>query len=115
MIKGTVQHGDAIGRTIGYPTANLSCSDDSCTLPDGVYAAKTAYAGSQYESALVINSKAERVEVFLFDFSGDLYGKELSVEPLEQVSEITSWQTLDELKAKIDTDVAMIKDVFSRE
>lgn len=117
MIVARVIAGDAIGRTIGYPTANLECTPDAVGLDDGVYAAHVFLddAPDGYPAALVVHRARERVEVFLLDFSADLYGKTLKVSPGKKVSDIRTFSSLDDLKKKIDTDVARIRAVFAEQ
>ena len=115
MIEAMVTVGDGIGRTLGYPTANLDTSPEAESLENGVYAAYVQVPGHSepYKAALVVNSARSRVEVYLLDFSEDLYGKILQVEQKEQVSNIEKFSTVDALIKKMDTDIKYIKAIFA--
>jgi riboflavin kinase/FMN adenylyltransferase len=83
---------------------------------DGVYAARAVYDGKSYPAALSIGTKptmsddGERtVEVLLIGFSGDLYGKQMSVECLRFLRPQEKFSSLDELKRAIANDVSVIQ------
>ena len=87
QITGRVVHGDARGRTIGFPTANLQIDEDLLVPKNGVYAVTSKIGNKIYAGMMNIGirptftSGAERtVEVFFLDFSGDLYGLDLTVD-----------------------------------
>ena len=84
FVSGEVVHGDKRGRTLGYPTANLRL-DPGCGLAHGIYAVRVggdgaattawqASAGDRHSTRGTV-----LLEVFLFDFSGDLYGRTIDV------------------------------------
>ena len=86
MLNGVVIHGEAIGRTRGYPTANLQLSKRP-NLADGVYAAWGYVHNKKYAAALIVGNDAKRIEVYLIDYSGEeLYGTHMRVAPVERVS-----------------------------
>lgn len=111
MFQGIVVHGEAIGRTLGFPTANIDIPVQKTKLKDGVYASiVTLGDGSTYVGALAIKQADNRVEVFLLDYAGpELYGTELSIEPLAAVSEYEHYDTIAELKKKIARDVELVR------
>lgn len=88
-LVGSVQGGRQIGRTIGFPTANVVPYDSQVTLPQvGVYIAEVAHRGQLYPSMAYYGSTPTisdggqplyRVEAYLFGFEGELYGEELEV------------------------------------
>ena len=85
VIRGTVVNGDARGRTIGFPTANLE-SDAELFPAQGVYACRARIDGGGWKSAVAnlgtrptFDGRGFLVEVHLLDFSGDLYGAEMEV------------------------------------
>lgn len=81
--KGTVIHGDGYARTIGWPTANLE--DISGDLPKkGTYLIHTRVDEKDYFGGLCID---EKIEVFLLEFEGSLYGKRLSIDVLRLIKE----------------------------
>ena len=83
-MSGTVIHGDKRGRELGFPTANLQL-DAACGLRHGIYAVRIAVGGRHYDGVAsfgrrpMFDNGAVLLEVFLFDFSGDLYGAAIDV------------------------------------
>jgi riboflavin kinase/FMN adenylyltransferase len=110
MFAGIVVHGDGLGKEFGFPTANLDIPVAQVKLRDGVYAAIATLHTVQYVAALVVKSTIERVEVYLLGYEGeDFYGEEISVDPLQIVSEYETYDTNNELKEKILRDVDMVR------
>lgn len=113
MLSGPVISGDGIGKTFGYPTANLSLKRSQVAFSSGVYAARATLGREVYKAALVILEKPWKVEVHLLDYKGpDFYGLLLSVDPIQKMSEIESYDSTEELKEKIASDLELIKDFF---
>lgn len=109
MIKGEVIHGDSIGKTQGWPTANIAVDPQKTQLSSGCYAGTAQLDGVTYKAAIVIASKPYKVEVYLLDYSGsDFYGKIISAEALQKVSEVIDAQG-EELHAKIAEDIRRIR------
>jgi riboflavin kinase/FMN adenylyltransferase len=79
-ISGPVLPGQKLGRTLGFPTANMQ-ADPSCRLRHGIYAVRGTVDGVTYDGVAsygrrpTVDNGAPLLETFLFDFSGDLYGK----------------------------------------
>jgi riboflavin kinase/FMN adenylyltransferase len=118
-IDGRVRRGDARGRTIGFPTANLDL--DGYMPPKlGVYAVRVRGAGSGIATGVANlgirptlgGNPAPRLEVHLFDFAGDLYGKRLVVELIEFLREERRFAGIDELKAQIARDACAARKVL---
>lgn len=84
FITGTVVHGDKRGRELGFPTANIQV-DPNCRLRHGVYAVRVGIGDARYDGVAnfgrrpMFDTGAVLLEVFLFDFAGDLYGQTLDV------------------------------------
>ena len=84
FISGTVVHGDKRGRELGFPTANLRL-DPACALRHGIYVVRVAIGGRRYDGVAsfgrrpMFDTGAVLLEIFLFDFSGDLYGATIDV------------------------------------
>lgn len=111
-IHGKVVTGLGIGAKLGYPTANLEC--DNAEFPaSGVYAAQAMVDGAAYNAALIIgareNNRRPLIEVFFFDFKGDLYGKTLTVEVSKKVSDIEQCEDELALKHKIEDDLRKVR------
>lgn len=119
-IHGTVMHGEKRGRQIGFPTANLK-PDEHFVLPaKGVYAVRVSYEGQRLEGVMNVGVKptfhndksAPSLEIHLFDFTGDLYGKSLSVELVEFIREERRFGSIDELVAQIGKDADTAKNML---
>ncbi len=110
-IEGEVAHGDKRGRTLGFPTANIALGD-YLRPKAGVYAVRAKLPGRAEPVGGVANigrrptveGTEERLEVFFFDFSGDLYGKTLEVELIGFIREERRFDGLDALKNQIAAD-----------
>jgi riboflavin kinase / FMN adenylyltransferase len=106
-VEGTVVSGDARGGTLGYPTANLRVDPDLLVPAYGIYAGR---AGG-HRAAVSIGTnphyggRERRVEAFLLDFDGDLYGKRLLVELWRRLREERAFASEAELVAQIAHDV----------
>ena len=113
---GKVVEGDKIGRTLGFPTANIEILDPhKLVLPEGIYAARVKTSlpapaewmgGALYIGARpTLSSGGKRViEVNILDFEGDLYGQDLTVEVLEFIRSDKKMDSLDDLKKQIEAD-----------
>lgn len=113
MLSGLVIHGDKIGRTLGFPTANLDIAKKHCPFAPGVYAVKVKLNKKEYQGALAIQEKPRKVEVHLLNYFGeDFYGKYLEVELVQKVSEMENMDSLEELKEKIQKDMEMVREIF---
>ena len=118
-ILGSVVKGDQLGRTIGFPTANLSVHNELFP-PNGVYAAEALYNGEKLPGVVNIgirptikNASGERVmEIHLFDFSGDLYGTDLEVTLRHFLRPEQKFNGLDALKAQIACDAKEARTVL---
>jgi len=117
-VEARVEHGDARGRTIGFPTANMR-NDDFLRPAYGVYAVRATvieddkpvarYDGvANFGVRPMYKIETPLLETFLFDFSGDLYGKHLSVELVHYIRPEAKLDGLEALKAQIakDSDAA---------
>ncbi|WP_313008399.1 bifunctional riboflavin kinase/FAD synthetase [Brevundimonas vesicularis] len=119
-IRGEVIHGDKRGRTIGVPTANIALGDymrpaygvyaTRSRLPDGRVIDGVASLGVRPMYAL----ETPLMEVWLFDFDGDLYGQTLDTELVAWLRGEETFDGLDSLKTQIDADAAAARFVLSR-
>jgi riboflavin kinase/FMN adenylyltransferase len=111
FVIGTVIRGDQRGRTLGYPTANIRL-DPACGLAHGIYAVQVDVAGSRYDGVAsfgrrpTFDNGAPLLEVFLFDYSGDLYGAELAVTFHAYLREERKFDGIEALVRQIDADAA---------
>lgn len=109
-LAGQVVKGFQVGRTIGFPTANIAY-DDSRMLPkDGVYAARVAVDSHLYDAMLYIGSRPTvntgktSVEAYLFDFSDDIYGKNVNVRFVDRIRDSIKFNSIEELKKQLGED-----------
>jgi riboflavin kinase/FMN adenylyltransferase len=104
-ISGVVEGGDRRGRTIGFPTANLGGVIEVLP-PSGVYAvfADERPAVMNLGTRPTVDGTSLRIEVHLFDFDGDLYGRPMRVHLVSRIREEKKFAGLDELKAQIGRD-----------
>lgn len=117
-IAGTVQHGDKVGRTIGYPTANIDMG--SYLRPAyGIYAVRARLAdGRVVDGAANIGIRPtfdppkELLEVFLFDFAENLYGQTIEVELIAYLRPEAKFDGLDALVTQMDADCAAARVVL---
>jgi riboflavin kinase / FMN adenylyltransferase len=118
-ICGRVVQGDKRGRGLGFPTANLRLARPKPAL-QGIFAVKchgAATRGLEGVASLGINPAVKvggpaALEAFLFDFSGDLYGRRLSIEFLKKLREEANFASLDELAAQIRRDCDAAREFF---
>jgi riboflavin kinase/FMN adenylyltransferase len=119
FVSGEVIHGDKRGRELGFPTANLSL-DASCGLYHGVYAVRIAHGGRRYDGVAnfgrrpMFDSGVVLLEVFLFDFAGDLYGQNIDVAFIDWIREEKMFGSVDELVRAMQEDARRARDALKR-
>lgn len=120
-IEGVVEKGRQLGRTIGYPTANIALPHKQLLPGVGVYAAMTYVDGVAYQSFLnvgfrptVAGSVGETVEVHIFDFDGDLYGKVIRTELRYFLRGERKFAGLEALKNQLKSDEERSRALLSR-
>ena len=123
FIAGKVISGKKLGRSIGFPTANIVISDNYKIIPrNGVYAVDTETDGKTYSGMMNIGCRPtvdhecpqSTLEVNLFNFSGDLYHKEIKVNFYERIRDEKKFKSLDELSAQIAKDKNSVKQVLQK-
>ena len=119
-LSGKVVVGDQRGRTLGFPTANIEV-DDQLLLPgDGIYATWAIIDGKRHQAATSIGVRPtfgltqRLVEVFVMDFSDDLYGKIVGVEFIDKVRDQEKFDGLEALIKQIKQDVDDCRQVLDR-
>ena len=120
--QGVVVQGDQLGRTIGYPTANVQVAHGKA-LPKGVFAVKVQVesgGASETHGGMAnigvrptVGGAQTRFEVNLLDFEGHLYGKELQVKFFGHIRDEQKFSGLDELKAQLERDQARTRVVLA--
>lgn len=110
-IEGTVVQGKQLGRTLGYPTANIKVSHELKLIPaDGVYAVWAWVQGKKFGGMLnignnpTVEGKGRSIEVNIFDFSETIYNQTISIEFVDKLREELKFKSLEELKSRLDID-----------
>ncbi|GAA0722184.1 bifunctional riboflavin kinase/FAD synthetase [Dactylosporangium roseum] len=121
-LEGVVIRGDQRGRELGFPTANLLTPPNAAVPADGIYAAWLIRDrdGVALPTAVSIGTnptfagKERRVEAFVLDFEGDLYGERVSLDFVDRLREQRTYTGVEPLIAQIDEDVAQTRQVLGR-
>lgn len=109
FVTGEVVHGDRRGRELGFPTANIRL-DPHCGLAHGVYAVRVGLGESRYDGVAnygrrpMFDTGVVLLEVFLFDFAGDLYGRTLDVSFIARLRPEAKFASIQELVRQMETD-----------
>ncbi|WP_333660241.1 bifunctional riboflavin kinase/FAD synthetase [Chishuiella changwenlii] len=110
-ITGKVVHGDKIGRTLGFPTANLEVDSNKLIPKDGVYAVDVFVDNKKYLGLLsigyretVTDSREHRVEVNILDFNKDIYGETIRLEFRGRLRDEKKFNSLDDLISAMNQD-----------
>ena len=121
FFSGLVIKGLSIGKKIDFPTANLSLEDDNKIIPkDGVYAVKVKYIDVNYIGLMNIGfkptlmQKNRSIEVNIFDFDLDIYGKYITVNVISKIRDERKFKNLDELKKQLIKDKRKVKTVINK-
>lgn len=116
FITGKVTCGRQIGRTIGFPTANVSVDNHQLVPARGVYAALVETDGREYRSVVnvgnaptVAGADPLRIEAHLIGFDGDLYGRHIKIEFLRRIRDEKKFDSLEALKLQIAEDISQVK------
>lgn len=119
FVAGEVVHGAKRGRELGFPTANIALAP-SCALKHGIYAVRmqvdrVRHSGvASFGTRPMFDNGPPLLEVFLFDFSGDLYGKQVEVAFVGWIRGEQTFDGLDALKARMAEDCAQAREVLAR-
>ena len=119
-VEGVVIRGDARGRTLGFPTANLRTPPHTAVPADGVYAAWLVRAGERLPAAVSIGTnptfqgRERRVEAYVLDFDGDLYGADVALDFVASLrtADTMTFESVDALVAQIGRDVANVRELL---
>jgi len=119
FVSAPVVHGDARGRELGYPTANLKL-DPGCGLKFGIYAVRVGLEGLRYDGVASFGRRPTfddgppLLEVHLFDFSGDLYGASIDVAFLAWIRSELKFTSVAELIRRMDEDCRLARAALAR-
>lgn len=109
-IEGTVVRGKQIGRTLGFPTANVQAEFISGSGPDGVYAALFIVDGSTHFCMVNIGHHptlpegGKTIEAHVFDYTGDLYGRRVTIETTHYLRGEQRFSSPEELRLQLERD-----------
>jgi riboflavin kinase/FMN adenylyltransferase len=119
FVTAQVEHGDKRGRTLGYPTANLRLGAD-CGLKHGIYAVRVGVGGTLYDGVAsfgrrpMFDTGAVLLEIFLFDFSGDLYGAALDCAFIAWIRPEMNFASVEDLVRRMDQDSSQARHMLTR-
>jgi riboflavin kinase/FMN adenylyltransferase len=119
FVSGEVIHGEKRGRELGFPTANIKL-DPACGLKHGIYAVRVAIDDMRYDGVAsfgvrpMFDDGAPLLEVFLFDFDGDLYGQRIDVAFIGWIRPERKFSSVDALKSHMLTDAGQARDALKR-
>ena len=117
-VCGIVIPGQKLGRTLGVPTANIALEPIN-RLKHGVYAVRASVDGRTFDGVAsfgvrpTVDNGAPLLETYLFDFDGDLYGREMRVEFIARIRDELKFDSLDALKAEMARDMERARAILS--
>jgi riboflavin kinase/FMN adenylyltransferase len=119
LINGLVIHGDKLGKTIGFPTANLQIEEAYKLIPgDGVYAVKVKVKGNEFNGMLNIGKRPtvdglnRKIEVHILGFKDDIYNEIISISFVKKIRDEKKFKTLDHLKIQLQKDKETILEIL---
>jgi riboflavin kinase/FMN adenylyltransferase len=119
FVSGAVVHGDKRGRELGFPTANLKL-DPACALRHGIYAVRVAVGQRHYDGVAsfgrrpMFDTGAVLLEIFLFDFSGDLYGAQVDVAFIAWLRDEAMFASAKDLVRQMEEDGRLARAALAR-
>ncbi|MBK6566834.1 MAG: bifunctional riboflavin kinase/FAD synthetase [Saprospiraceae bacterium] len=119
-LTGKVVYGDKLGTSLGYPTANLKLHFKEKLLPlNGVYAVKVNYDNVSFDGMMYIGTRAsvsdsgnQALEVHMMDFSGNIYGRDVTVEFIEYIREDIKFEKKEQLVEQIQEDEKTCREIL---
>ncbi len=119
LLTGKVIRGDGLGKKLRHPTANIDCTPPEA-FEDGVYAAIILWGSDRYDGIVVVGDKHrdnkphKKVEFYLLDFEGDLYGQKLSAEIIEKIRPFEKFASTEALIQRIEADCRVARDILKK-
>ena len=117
FVEGEVRHGEKLGRTLGFPTANIELPR-GCGLRHGIYAVRVAVAPGEIHDGVAswgrrptFDDGAPLFETHLFDFKGDLYGRRIEIELLDWIRPEEKFPSAEALVEAMHADAAKARDI----
>ncbi|MBO5675751.1 MAG: bifunctional riboflavin kinase/FAD synthetase [Bacteroidaceae bacterium] len=115
VLTGIVESGHQVGRTLGFPTANLNIAENKLIPATGVYAVMTELGAGIMNIGrrpTLNNGTNLSIEVHIMNYEGNLYGKKLHLSFIERIREEKKFASLEELKAQIQEDINQASAMF---
>jgi riboflavin kinase/FMN adenylyltransferase len=118
-LSGRVVGGEERGRTLGFPTANISLPPDQALPADGVYATFAIVGGHPHPSVTNIgirptfNTGQRTVETFLLDYKGDLYGQVLTIKLMARLREEKRFESVSQLVTQMEQDISLARSLLN--
>ncbi len=118
FVLGTVVHGQKLGRTLGYPTANLRL-DPSSRLAHGIYAVRVTVAGTTFGGVASFGRRptfddgAPLLEAYLFDFDGDLYGQTIEIDFIDWIRGEEKFASAEALVERMRIDESIARETLA--
>jgi len=111
-MKGVVVGGHRLGRTIGYPTANVRFYEPLQILPyTGAYFTEVFVEGKKYYG-MTNAGELEKIETHIFDFEDDIYGKDIELKFIKFLRDERSFESIDDLKRQLEIDEMSCRNIF---
>ena len=114
FVHGVVKKGNQIGRTIGFPTVNISAGDDKLLPPNGVYKTEVVFEGRILEAITNVGCKPTVaddgqifIESYIYNFTENIYEKEIEVHFLEFIRKEQKFSSIEELKEQLQKDIRL--------
>ena len=118
FVDGEILHGRKVGRTLGFPTANIAL-DPSCRLRHGIYAVRCSVSGAQFDGVAsfgtrpVFDNGPPLLEVYLFDFDGDLYGRIMEVAFVDFIRGEEAFASVEALVDRMHNDLRQARNILA--
>lgn len=120
-LNGLVIHGDKLGKTIGFPTANLQIEEAYKLIPgDGVYAVRVDIDGTGHNGMLnigyrpTIDGQNRKIEVHILDFEKTIYGKRIGITFVQKIRNEKKFESLNDLKIQLEKDKSVISKILNK-
>ena len=108
--SGVVLKGEGKASKLGFPTINIHFDDPSIT---GTYAGKVRIGSLELNAVIYVNRKKQCLEAHIFDFTEDLYGREVEMELIQKISGSRNLNNEDEMKEKMADDVGLARNYLA--
>ena len=119
IMIGEAEHGKALGRTVGMPTANLGVADSKLKPPSGVYATSVQIDDEVFKSMTNIGKRPSvddfdyvTIEAFILDFARDIYGKKIILGVRQFVRGVQKFNNLEEVQQQVQKDIQKVREVL---